>query len=303
MGGNLWPVDVKIRDQDGVISHQQALDAGLSAGQIQRMLNCRRWLPGLLGVYRSAQHELTYAAWLRAVMLWAGNQSHLSGAAAAYWWDLHQRQQRPVEICIEESRRLRVPDTFVGQIKVRRSFVDPADSSGLRGISVVGLERAALMGAVALGAGGSTMLDRTIQRRVTVAALEECLARLHGYIGAPRARRLLLAAGDGAAVESERLMMRLLRRADITGWTVNRGLKVGGRLRIPDFRFDKFRLIVEIDGWAHHHDVDRFNDDRSRQNDLLLAGWMVLRFTWHQLFNEPDWVIGQILAAMRRQAA
>ena len=41
--------------------------------------------------------------------------------------------------------------------------------------------------------------------------------------------------------------------------------------------FDDDRAI-EVDGMAHHVDVDRFRRDRRRQNALVALGWTVLRF-------------------------
>ena len=54
------------------------------------------------------------------------------------------------------------------------------------------------------------------------------------------------------------------------------------------------RVAVEVDGWAWHSDVERFREDRRRQNALVLAGWTVLRFTWDDLMRRPETVVGQI---------
>jgi hypothetical protein len=53
-------------------------------------------------------------------------------------------------------------------------------------------------------------------------------------------------------------------------------------------------LAIEVDGWAWHHDVERFRRDRQRQNALVLAGWTVLRFTWHDLTQRPGEVVAEI---------
>lgn len=111
---------------------------------------------------------------------------------------------------------------------------------------------------------------------------------------------MLTAAADGTAAESERILVRLLREAGITGWTVNRRRRVGGTLLLPDFTFEDARLIIEIDGWAFHSDPDRFGSDRTRQNILVTEGWTVLRFTWAQLTEHPDDVIRTIRRALAR---
>ena len=57
-----------------------------------------------------------------------------------------------------------------------------------------------------------------------------------------------------------------------------------------------------MNGWAWHDDVDRFRADRRTQNALVINGWMVLRFTWHDLVNRAAAVGEQLRAALRRAA-
>ncbi len=45
--------------------------------------------------------------------------------------------------------------------------------------------------------------------------------RNKGRYGSPAARRMLKAAEDGARSAAERLLVRLLRQAGITGWKAN----------------------------------------------------------------------------------
>ena len=107
------------------------------------------------------------------------------------------------------------------------------------------------------------------------------------------AARLLAAASDESAAESERMLVRLLRRAKVTGWTQNEPV-IPGEPWIGDFVFRQQRLVVEVDGWAWHHTPDRFQRDRSKQNALVTAGWTVLRFTWFDLADRPTAVLDLI---------
>jgi very-short-patch-repair endonuclease len=65
-----------------------------------------------------------------------------------------------------------------------------------------------------------------------------------------------------------------------------------------DFAFPGAKVAVEIDGWAWHVDHDRFANDRRKGNALVHAGWVVLRFTWHDLTTAPHSVVAQIVAAL-----
>jgi very-short-patch-repair endonuclease len=89
-------------------------------------------------------------------------------------------------------------------------------------------------------------------------------------------------------------MINLLRGSGLTGW--RQGCLVDG---YPvDFAFVERRLAVEVDGWAFHSDSIRFRHDPHRQNNLVLRGWTVLRFTWHDLTHRPAVVINDIRAAL-----
>jgi very-short-patch-repair endonuclease len=60
-------------------------------------------------------------------------------------------------------------------------------------------------------------------------------------------------------------------------------------------------VILECDGRRWHE--YRFEDDRLRDQKLMAAGWLVLRFTWRQLTANPAGVarrIEQVLAAFPR---
>lgn len=85
--------------------------------------------------------------------------------------------------------------------------------------------------------------------------------------GSTAIRRLLDTAAGGARSEAERLIIRLLRQAQISGWTAN--FAVGGY--VIDIAFPHQRVAIEIDGWAFFHsDQATFQNDRVRQNRLAL---------------------------------
>lgn len=66
-----------------------------------------------------------------------------------------------------------------------------------------------------------------------------------------------------------------------------------------DICFRGSRVAIEIDGRLHHSSSPAFESDRCRQNDVVIAGWRVLRFTWDMLINRPDYVIRCIRAILR----
>jgi very-short-patch-repair endonuclease len=149
--------------------------------------------------------------------------------------------------------------------------------------------------AAARPGGGAKLMDSALQHRVDLRELWRAHLRNKGRYGSPAARRLLQAADDGARSEAERLLIRLLKAAKITGWRAN--YPVGG-YRI-DVAFPKSKVAIEVDGFAFHSDSEDFHADRKRQNAIALLGWQVLRFTWLDLTEYPQRVIAEIRFATR----
>lgn len=104
---------------------------------------------------------------------------------------------------------------------------------------------------------------------------------------------------DGARSAAERLVVKLLKDARITGWQAN--YRVGRY--VGDVAFAQHKIAIETDGWAFHHDQDDFHKDRVKQNEIALMGWQVLRFTWLDLTEYPHRALAEIRFAIESRAA
>jgi very-short-patch-repair endonuclease len=62
--------------------------------------------------------------------------------------------------------------------------------------------------------------------------------------------------------------------------------------------WDAQRLVVEVDGLKFHSTPARFERDRRKDADLMLAGYRVLRITWRRLTREPGQVVALLVAAL-----
>jgi very-short-patch-repair endonuclease len=70
----------------------------------------------------------------------------------------------------------------------------------------------------------------------------------------------------------------MLRRAGLRGWRAQYRIVLSGGVAYADVAFPLRRLAIEIDGRRHHDETSgRFESDRIRQNELVAAGWRVLR--------------------------
>jgi very-short-patch-repair endonuclease len=65
-----------------------------------------------------------------------------------------------------------------------------------------------------------------------------------------------------------------------------------------DFVWRRQRLIVEVDGARFHLPRVAFEKDRSRDAELMAAGWRVIRVTWNHLTRERDRVVAQVAQAL-----
>jgi very-short-patch-repair endonuclease len=77
---------------------------------------------------------------------------------------------------------------------------------------------------------------------------------------------------------------------------------VDGRRYFLDFAHPERMLAIEIDGWSSRSRRDVFVTDRTRQNDLVLAGWRFLRFTKETVEDEPARMLGALRAALAAAA-
>ncbi|MDP9397970.1 MAG: DUF559 domain-containing protein [Actinomycetota bacterium] len=111
--------------------------------------------------------------------------------------------------------------------------------------------------------------------------------------------RLVRRASSGTRLEGEQVLLRLLRGSRLSGWEVNPLVyDARGLIGEVDVAFVAARVAIEVDGLAWHVDADRFQRARTKQNRLVAAGWVVLRFTWQDLTQRPDEVIARIAAAV-----
>ena len=282
-----------LTEQDGVVGRDQLYELGVSYRQIRTMVGRGDLELVLPGVYRSTSTALSAAGQIRAAVVWAGKDSMLSGVAAAWWWNFVEAEPSNIEVTIPHRRRLQVPESKTIEIIPRRRSIAEEDRRYHRGIVVTSPALSAIEGSLRLG--HHDVLDRALQKMVSYQEVVRSSRRMARLQGAPAASRLVKAAGDGAAFAAERLFAKLMRDAGITGWVVNKRVEGAG---VPDFRLAHAALIVEIDGWAWHQRPDRFQRDRTKQNELVCRGHRVLRFTWFDLNERPEYVVAQVLSML-----
>lgn len=281
--------------QAGVISREQALAAGLSREAIDHRLRLRRWRPLHPRVYLAAGHRRDDEVRVRAALLWAGDGATLSGVAAAWWQGMADELPATVGLIVGRHRR---PRSRPG-VAVRRRSLATQDVTVHRGLAATARPLTVIEASVEMGDPGSLLLDRALQRWVRFPAVYDAYCRNLGCHGSASAGRMLVAAADRSASVAERLLVRMLRESGATGW--RSGFPVADHL--VDIAFPAARVAIEVDGWAWHMDAERAAADKRRQNALVRHGWIILRYTWHDLVGRPNAVLAEIAFELGRPTA
>jgi hypothetical protein len=282
--------------QLGLFTRRQARECGLTPYQVRHRISTGRWQVVLGSVLTLAGVNVTVRMRDRAAQL-AVPDSVLGGPSAARCWGMVVPDERAY-LLVGRHRRSRLTGVRLIRAPVARAEVQMVDGSPAttRVRTVLDClrllpERAAV-----------DLLDRALQRGwITHTELSRAATGWTGRVGAPRLARLTRLAGSGARSAAERVAVRLLRDAGITGWVANAPVYDDeGLVGVTDVAFERVKLALEFDGWAYHVTPDRFQGDRQRQNRLVAAGWTVLRFTWRDLVERPAYVISTITSMLAR---
>lgn len=109
----------------------------------------------------------------------------------------------------------------------------------------------------------------------------------------------MIAVTGGSRSEAERRLRSLARRGGLPHPQVNTRI---GAFEV-DFLWPEERVIVEVDGYDFHASKAAFERDHRRDATLQGLGFRILRFTWRQLTQEPEFVLDQLAPALSRAAA
>lgn len=276
---------------DGVILAREhpesvrcALKRAATAGRLVRVLP---------GAYVDAGTAGDLAVRIAAVTRWDPSAVICGRAAAAltYWPEV---ERGPIEVA-STVRHASQPGFRFTQRLVPPELVQVRGGVRLTSPSLTAVELATFE--------FTDPIDMALRRRaVSLPSLHAALAQTPHRRGNAERWRVLLDSRAEPWSAAERLAHRLYRRAGIGGWIGNH------KVMIPDWgtyyldvAFRRQRVASEIDGLIHLEDRELFETDRLRQNALVLEGWLVLRFTWLMLNDDPDYVIDMTRRALTQR--
>jgi Protein of unknown function (DUF559) len=191
------------------------------------------------------------------------------------------------------SNRGRRSDSAPG-VRVHRADLTPAEISTVRGVRVTAPNRT--IGDVARSRPlevAVCLADGYLRRHLTsLSSLRAYTFALSGP-GSPAAIKVANYADPQSASVLETITRVLLIGAGLRPTTTQHTIcaRNGDWIGRVDFAWPEARLVLECDGFEHHSRYDAFNRDRRRWSALQRAGWRVVVVTWHDVVNDPTYVV------------
>lgn len=277
--------------QHGVVSHRQLLGLGFGGRWIERRLAEGRFEAIHRDVYSVGHSRLTRkSSWWAAVLAY-GAGTVLSHHSAAVLWELRRGRAGPIHVnaFLGWQGRRRRSGIWLHRCKVRAEETTSHD-----GLPVTTVARTLFDLAEVAPYDDVKKAAEAADRRnlLRLRELEEVCERGRGRRALRPTRRLLMELGapvEGrspleirfAAFVRERRLPVPVQNVDILGHEVNA-------------LWPAAKLIAELDSWEFHSDRAAFERDRTRDTQLMLAGYRTIRVTHRRLDREAEQLAAEI---------
>ena len=296
--------ELKAHDQFGLIHRRQALDLGLTPRMIRYRTQSGAWEVVRHNVYRYRASPRSWHQDLFGLHLWSLG-GIAAGRSAAALHGLRSFRRGPLEVCV--NRSLESPPG-VTIARVGPGFqLDPV---WVEGVPCSTVEETIVRIAATWGARrAGVALDDALRRRMTT--LEALGARVEelavqGRNGITRTRALIDARDhrhEQVRGESENEMLPLFDGVRLPRAEVDHEIWSNGKLvAIADFAYPASRIDIEADTHSFHDSEADSERDKRRDRRLMLLGWTVLRFTRREIRQEPQKVVRDVRAHLKRRA-
>ena len=265
------------------------MKAGWSEGSIEKRMRRGRLHPVHAGVYSIApQQLLTRQGWWMAAVLASEPEALLSHQTAAALWGIRGYSGGAVHVT--------APHKSTSTHGIRRHFsIVSADERAMEeGIPATSVHRTIfdLAPAVSVDDVVAMIKEAEYLQRWDRLSLPDLLDRYSGKRGSRKIRfalrRLQEEPPSRKRSKLEDRFAPFLRRHHLPLPRFNDWILLGAKRYQVDCHWPHLRLIVELDGWEGHSSRSAFQDDRSRDRKLKVAGFSVLHITWIQLDVEPE---------------
>ena len=296
----LWKL---ARRQLGLITRAQALQL-VSISTFNRLVADGHVHVFRRGVWVVAGAPASYEQTVLAAQLAAGEDAWLSHRTAGRLLGLRVPPPEGIDILTFPDRRIRLD----GVVQHRNFLVVTADVGRVGPLSVTSVARTLLDCSPWLPGGALGLAVDDARRRGLL--LVEDLEAAHAAVDeGPRTgrhlvrpmRKVLADRHHAGGSDRELDVLRILRRAGLPLPVQQFAVVVGGRRRVLDYAYPLQRVYLEWDGFAEHGLIrSTFDDDRERDAELALLGWLGLHFTSS---TRPEDVVSRVERALTVRAA
>jgi very-short-patch-repair endonuclease len=268
--------------QHGAISSTQLRELGVSPKQVHRLIREGWLLPMRPGVFLVGGGPRTWHQAVMAAVLAAGSGGVASHSTAAVLWGLPGVERGSTELSTSRPDRRRLE----GVIAHRTLAFLACEHTTRKRIPVTTVARTIVdqSGRFSVAKLGR-MTDHGLRKgTLRLEDLRKCVAGLHPAPGRHpnkihRVLRRRLRGYEPGDTDLEMRFVRALVAGGLPEPVQQHRLTLGSRRCRIDLAYPDLKLAIEIDGWEFHRTRTAFDEDRARANDLVVAGWHVLRFT------------------------
>jgi very-short-patch-repair endonuclease len=282
-----------------VITRTQALAAGMTRHAIQARLDSGRWQRIHAGVYAAYSGRPTRESLMWAAVLGAAQGGVLCHESAAELHGLMEpRKGAPIDVMVARGRAVApmkgVVIHYSRRVDVaRHPALEPPRTRLEETVLDLAEAEATATGAI------SWILTACASRRTKPDRV------LRALENRPRMRRrkLLLAALGDARIGVETILergylYRVERAHGLPEGKRQRRTRAGGISRYEDVRYERYGVIVELDGQAAHPEGERWKDVR-RDNFSAANGWITLRYSFADVMERPCEIADEVARALR----
>jgi very-short-patch-repair endonuclease len=184
-------------------------------------------------------------------------------------------------------------------VTTRRSRgIGSADATTWRRIPVTSVARTLVDLAALLSTAELTRAchEAGVRHGTTPAQVEAVLARRPKSPGAAKLRQIMRGEVRVTLSKLEAAFLEVLRDAGLALPQTNRSH--GGR-RV-DCYWPEQRLVVELDGYRYHHSRHAWEQDRRREREARARGEEFRRYTYGDVFDEPQLMLAELPALVPR---
>jgi len=269
--------------QLGLITGAQARRLGLSRDAVLHRVERGDWERIRVGLFRLRGSVRTWEQDALAATLAGGTNTWASHFTGLRIWGYRGFDAHPVEVTVTLDRRPRIAGVRVHrsgtlvEADLRRVGVLPVLSAARILVDVSSRFDESVLG---------SLVDDGLRRRVLTLAGLHAVARRLPTIAPGRSPKVMeallrerIAGFHPGDSELEASVLRVLIRAGFPPPVQQHRVEAFGHTYFLDLAYPEAKLAIEVDGFEFHRGRGAFDHDRARQNDLVAAGWTVVRFT------------------------